>query len=66
MWCVRADQPRIARNTVSRPCQYCGEPVLVSKQNYRDQFLKKNGEWVKLIWHTKCDPFIVKVTVEKR
>ena len=51
---------------MSRPCQYCGEPVLVSKQNYRDQFLKKNGEWVKLIWHTKCDPFVVKTTVTKR
>lgn len=45
------------------PCQYCSEPVRLSKDNYREQHMKVDGVWTVIYWHTACDPFSVKVKV---
>jgi len=47
-------------------CTYCSKPVFLSKDSYRTQHVQKNGEWVRLIYHVKCDPFRVSVKVTKR
>ena len=51
------------------PCHYCGEPIRLSgpnKDNHRTMNLKQNGYWVKLIWHTHCDPFTVSTIVTRK
>lgn len=47
-------------------CVFCGEPILVSKHDYRTQHMKKNGRWEELVWHTKCDPFKVTMSVARK
>ncbi len=47
-------------------CQFCGERVFVSRQDYRTKHFQKNGVWTSITYHTACDPFIVKTTVTPR
>jgi hypothetical protein len=48
------------------PCHYCGQPVRISKDNHRTQHVDENGTWTYRIWHQTCDPFIVRVVVERK
>lgn len=44
-------------------CDYCKQPIRVSKDSFDERHTYVEGRWVHQFWHVECSPFEVKVQV---
>lgn len=47
----------------SLTCDFCHQPIRVSKDSFDERHVLDDGRWHHQFWHTECRPYEVKVHV---